>query len=750
MADRKKYMNSWIDRLCLYGVILLTIIASPPVSRAGQNTSGILGTAMEAESGSPLENATVQILETNTHTITDSNGIFLFSSLPPGEYRITVRHVAYMPEHRFVRAHSIGEPARITVTMHRRTAELPAIVVTGTKYGSHFDEVYALTNVKEGKELQRDMGQTLAATLKDETGLAIRSMGPAPARPVIRGLSGDRVVITEDGIPTNDLSATSPDHAVTVEPFTVEKIEVVRGPKVLLNTSTTVGGVVNVIRDDVPLAMPERFTSEAGVFGESASGGHLGSFQSLIPVDPFALKIELSDRRASDINTPAGKLQNTYVNSSNYAGGLSLIKPWGVLGVSARQFDTDYGIPGGFVGAHPRGVDISMLRRNYNLKGLIHLHRPFLDNVEFHVSRTYYHHTEYEKSGSIGAEFLTREYVGRVLLNHGRFGMLDNGSWGVSFDTRTLRMGGYVFTPPTDAWRASFFLYENVEFARAFMQFAARFNHNRYHPKPGNPSTDIGLIRDREFSTLSLSLSLLRPVFNGASIGANLSRTTKVPTAEELYNEGPHLAAYSYETGNPDLESERGIGFELFGQYKHAGYIVSATFFLNDFSYYITPRNTGAINWAQLLPVYAATGAPARFHGLEMRFEKELPQALHLTASLTWTEGTYKDTSVPLPMIPPFKGHLELIHSGNPMTIGLSAEIARKQDRLDTFEQPTPGYGIINAFIQRNFQSGKLVHSLSLSLDNILDQEYRNHLSRVKSIMPEAGRNVRLTYRVYY
>ncbi|KAB2843084.1 MAG: TonB-dependent receptor, partial [Melioribacteraceae bacterium] len=71
-------------------------------------------------------------------------------------------------------------------------------------------------------------------------------------------------------------------------------------------------------------------------------------------------------------------------------------------------------------------------------------------------------------------------------------------------------------------------------------------------------------------------------------------------------------------------------------------------------------------------------------------------------------------------------------------------------NKVDTFEEPTAGYMILNSSVQYSFNTGILIHNFSLNVDNIFNKEYRNHLSRVKSILPEAGRNFRLVYKLYF
>ena len=192
------------------------------------------GIVLDGSNDMPLQDAVVKIIELNTYDVTDKNGIFNFRSIPFGNYNIEISFVGYKST---ITSIQMDQEVNKGLIVHLFTLpfETSTVVVTGLHTTTKFDDMNEFINVLKGKELQRELGLTLASTLKNETGLAIRSMGPAPARPVIRGLGSDRIAITEDGIQTTDLSATSPDHAVSVEPFTIDRIEVIRGPKVLLN-----------------------------------------------------------------------------------------------------------------------------------------------------------------------------------------------------------------------------------------------------------------------------------------------------------------------------------------------------------------------------------------------------------------------------------------------------------------------------------------------------------------------------------
>jgi len=734
-----KYLNTMT--IIPIFVILLSI------SSFGQ-TNDFVGFVYDSETNEPVINAAVQILELERYEIADLDGKFTFKDIPEGTFKVRITHIAYKEGLFFLKCEN--NPTNRFYMLEPKLINISTVTVTAHNTQSKFDDLHELSNVIKGKELQKDLGITLASTLKNEAGIAMRSMGPAPSRPVIRGLGGDRVLMSEDGNKTTDLSSSSPDHAVTIEPFTVDRIEVIRGPRVLQQTSTTIGGVVNVIRKEIPEEIHNSITGTIGAYTETANNGYLGSAIVEIPFNPIAFRGEFSKRKADDINTPNGILKNSYSDNLNYSFGGSFVGDFGFWGSSFRGFELDYGVPGGFLGAHPKGVDITMKRFQWNAKSRINLHGNYLEHIETQISRIYYRHKEFEKNGAIGSEFEITNYIGYVNLDHKNVFFPSVGNFGFSFESRDFVVGGFVFTPPSKSLNLAAYLYESTNFNKINFEFSARLNFDKISPQFENPNAKIGAIRERIFNTYSLSFSSLYSISENVHVGLNISKSSRVPTIEELFSEGPHLAAYSYEIGNPNLQDENGFGTELFIYHKFNNLFFNFNFFRNDLSYYIIPRNTGNTDWSTFLPIYASSGTGALFIGGEGQFEWEFMNNFTFESSASYTKGNFKDSGKPLPQIPPFKGIVEISFSNDILSFGIIGEWALSQNRVDEFEESTNGYFILNSFAQYSISQSELIHTFSFSFDNILNKEYRNHLSLVKSILPEAGRNVRLTYKLYF
>lgn len=726
-----------------------TLILMLLAGAAGAAPLRISGRVVDSETHVAVADATVELVEPELTLGCDAEGRFTLPQLEVGEYRLRVTHIGYKQNVINLEL-SEASSREIVIYLTPRLISIEGLVVTSSHSHSLFEDLTEAAEALSGKELQQQMSQTLAATLKDEAGLAMRSMGPAPARPVMRGLGGDRVMLTEDGNKTTDLSATSPDHAVTIEPLNLERIEVIRGPRVLLHTSTTIGGVVNAVRHEIPPSRHKDIQGNLSLFGESANEGGAGALVLEAPVGPLMARGEVEGKHTSDLESPEATLLNSAAENLEYSFGASYVADRGFAGGSYRSFSLDYGVPGGFIGTHPNGVDIELEKQQYSLRSRVDLHHAIWESLDLNLNRAYYRHKEFESNGLLGSEFRIINYLGRAQLAHRQLGPAGEGIWGLSFERRDFEIGGHVFTTPAKSLRLALFMFERKTWKRLGLEAALRVERMTIDPEREGADTPIGTIAARDFTTWSASLSTHYRWNAEVTTGVNLSRSSRTPTIEELYSRGPHLAAYSYEVGDPQLELERGVGMELFANLSGQRVSAELNLFRNDLSNYITHRSSGDTNWATFLPIYAASGVEALLYGVESEISFTVCPELTHTASLSYTHGEFKEEDAPLPQIPPLRGAFRTsVQFGN---LGLDSELrlAAAQNRVDRFEEATAGYAIVNLLAQYQIAQGNQVHSLSAGVDNLFDSVYRNHLSRVKSVQPEAGRSLRFLYRLLF
>ena len=227
---------------------LLITAAVPAVHVSAQTGVTLEGRLVDSVSGAPIPAAAVQLDELKRTATSAADGTFVFAGVAPGQYHLSVRAPGYSTRRTEVAVGATaGVPVDVAVDPELHFQEV--VSVGGQR--SAFDTSQP-TSVLSGQELAQQLQTSLGATLEGEPGVAVRSFGAAPSRPVVRGLDGDRVLILQDGQRTGDLSSQSADHGVAVNPAAARSIEVIRGPAALLYGANAIGGLVNVITDDIP------------------------------------------------------------------------------------------------------------------------------------------------------------------------------------------------------------------------------------------------------------------------------------------------------------------------------------------------------------------------------------------------------------------------------------------------------------------------------------------------------------------
>ena len=266
--------------------------------------------------------------------------------------------------------------------------------------------------------------------------------------------------------------------------------------------------------------------------------------------------------------------------------------------------------------------------------------------------------------------------------------------------------------------------------------------HKRGETRQLLPVADKESIEDRNFALWAADVEFSQRVGAGKFLTLDVFRTTRAPTIEELYNQGPHLAAYTYERGYHKLDAESGYGAEL--EYRDYGEVLCwrasahGTWFLN----HLAPRATGDTNWSQLLPVYRVRGDEALLVGASGTVETVAEQGLRASGSASYVRGVFRDRDWgDMPQIPPFKFHGELGYLWPHVSPSVYADFALAQNFVDRYEETTPGYVTFGAILEIRWTLALAHYSLVFRADNLLDEDIRNHLSRLKSVMPEKGRS---------
>ncbi|MCY3678233.1 MAG: TonB-dependent receptor [Gemmatimonadetes bacterium] len=729
----------------LIGLVLLRTTAD---AQEPEHEGEIEGVVRDADTGEPLAGAFVAVVGTGTSAVTHGDGTFHLTGIAGGSYSLRVERLGYRSRTSEV---TVGdESAVVAIELTTSPIALQGMVVTGTLSERAAAEALRPVSVLAGDALQRRSEATVAATLASMPGMAAISMGPAVSQPVVRGLSGDRVLMLEDGTPVGDASNSGTDHATALDPSSARRIEIVRGPGALLYGGNALGGVVNVIRDEIPSSVPHHVTGSTTLQSQSVTGALGGSATAVFPVaERVPLRLEVAARTAGDLKTPVGTLPNTNGRLWTGGAGTAYVADWGHLGGSFRSYRNDYGIPGGFVGGHEEGVRIEMQRYASKFQAVAEEPAGFFEDIRFAATHTWYEHREIEPPDILGTLFRQQAASGDILGRHAAWGPFAAGAMGARLSWEDFTYGGSLYTPDTRRLRAAMYLLEEVDLGSARIEWGLRYDWTRADPLEEDRDSDIGEIRDRSFHALSGSMGVLLNPVSGLTLGASVVRAFRSPDVDELYSEGPHLAAYAFEVGNPSLESEIGRGFDIFLRFESDRVRGEVTGFYNDIRGYVYGEDTDRLSRV-LLPIYQFQSNDAVFSGFEAGVDVDIGGGFALEAVASTVQGSLKGTDQPLPLVPPLRGHTALKYERPLWFIRGEAEMAASQDRIGEFETATDGYTVLNLSTGTRITLGGRLNVLAVSLNNVRDTVYRNHLSRVKEIMPEAGRGLDLTYRVVF
>ena len=734
--------------LFLVGVILAGIPApsagsSPVEQQAADTIDYVAGIVRSADSGTPLAGAVVVVVSTGGNAVTHGDGSFRITVPDAERYRLRIDRLGYA-----VATVEVGQGEPAAVDLEVAAIPLPDVVVTAVVSPTAANETIRPSDVFAQEKLQRHLAGTVAQTVASVPGVAVTSMGPGTSQPVIRGLGGDRILMLEDGQRVGDVVNSGADHATALSPSSARRIDVIRGPSAILYGSSALGGVINVVRDEVPLAVPYRATGFTSLQTETATRAIGGSSQLTVGVtEHVPLRIEVSRHEGGDLRTPIGTLAGTQTDTWSVAGGTSWVDDWGYAGGSFRFYSNDYGIPGGFLGGHTNPVRTEQERAAGRFRSVIRPGRSF-EAIELDAGYTWYRHNEWEPPDILGTLFERQIASGEARARHAGWGPFASGAVGARVSWEQFGFGGALYSPNTRRTTQAVYVLEEIQLDPVLIEAGLRYDRVNLEPHKEEMS-DIGHIRARSFGAVSGSLGALLRLTGQFTLGASVARAFRTPDVHELYSEGPHLAANSFDVGNPSLDTETGLGIDVFGRFTRQRLSAEVTWFRNTIAGYIFPQATGKLSRV-LLPIYQYVGEDALLTGFESLLGWSMPAGFTLEAAASYVHGTIRANDEPLPFMPPLQGRIAIGYSPVDWFVEAETRMAGSQERTGRFEQPTDGYAVLGLSGGVRLTVAGRLHVVTLHLDNIGDTEYRNHLSRVKEIMPEAGRGVRASYRVVF
>lgn len=654
------------------------------------------------------------------------------------------------------------------------TASPPANEIVVTASHERSDDILGSVHVLGGASLLRDLRPTIGETLASQPGVSISGSGPNVARPVLRGLSGERLRLLTDGIGALDVSASSSDHAVAINPLTADSIEVLHGPAALLFGSSAVGGVVNVVDSRIPRHMPEGRLAIRGLAGYATSsneilanggidmalGGKLVAHADAsythdddLRAGGYILSRPLRQQAAAsadptirDLANLKGRLPNSDGRSFEASGALAYVDGDSNIGFSVSRRSALYGVPVRFSldpGAQAETTHIDVHQTRFDGRAELGLSGPF-SQVKLRGAYSNYHHDELDAEGLVGSSVFSKGGELRADLVQ-----QDRAGWGGQsgaqlLDVRQRIEGDEQYLPPTRNRTLGLFSVQHYHSGPVRLEAGARVERSTLDagasPVVGNPQ----LLR--RFTTFSASLGGSYDWAGGWRATVNLARAMRAPSAEELFAGGPHGGSASFEVGDRDLSPEKSTGFEATLSHDGQGFNLSATAYASRFSNFIFQAPTGEVRDG--LPVYAFRQGPAHYAGFELHADAMLGEA----GGVQWgVEAQADATRVhirnfgPAPLIPPLRLKGAITAARGSITGRLEAEHDFAHDNTAPNETATPGFTLVNAGLDWRAFAGLSNVTLSIAANNLFDVDARRSTSLLKDYAPLAGRELKLT-----
>jgi iron complex outermembrane recepter protein len=629
--------------------------------------------------------------------------------------------------------------------------ELETVVVTASPIGDP-DKLATIAGSVDRAQLLRSGAATLADGLAQVAGVTSSGFAAGAGRPVIRGMDANRVRVLEDGIGSFDVSDVGPDHGVPIDPFTAERIEVVRGAATLRYGSQAIGGVVNAISQRVPTRFPdEPFTGE--VTGGYNSGADSRDFaaQAGAQTGSLAWHADAYTRHAGDYETPHGVQDNSWLRGKGASLGGTWIDGDDRVGLGVIRTESKYGIPAEdtYIDMHQTKL---LLRSSFGLGGGV------WRTLTVDGGWADYAHSERDDAGAALSTFKDREWDARAEAVAGRWGALSEAAVGVQLQQRNfsaLGEGQQYLLPTTTRNQAVFGFAESPLGDALRLQFGARVERVQID---GTAPDDTATSRD--FTPLSASLGLVSDLSDAWRLGLALSTAARAPAQTELFARGPHDGPLTYETGDPALGMERANSLEASLRWRGGRVHADGALWATRFNNYIYGALTGQTcdeegncavgNEADLREMFYVQ-RDARFVGAEAHAEVELLQHamgdLHLNLLADVVRAELTGGGGDVPRIPPYHVGAGLSWHGEKLDASVFVKYSARQSRVGAEETPTAAYTNVDAQVAFRPWGDHPQVEFALVGHNLGNSVQRNAVALNKDEIILQGRDIRLMFR---
>lgn len=734
--------------IILYLVFILSFFS------ASANVISLEGRVIDGQTKETLPGALVTIPDLKISVITNGSGQFIFNNIPDrGKFLVEIRYIGYKT---LIQTVDFSIKSVLEFALFPSMIEAKEVVVTGTAFSSdNRKNSTAVSSVSKDQLINHPSGNLVDAIAKIPGVSQVTTGGIS--KPVIRGLSYNRVVTLVDGA-KQEGQQWGDEHGLEVDQYSAERVEVLRGAASLLYGSDALGGVINVLE---PLPSPEGQIRGELLTSYQSNNGLSGSSAMLQGnSEGFIWRARGSVKNAFSYKAPDGRIANTGYNETNFSGQLGVNKKWGYAHLNLSSFRNNVGLPdfarnadGNFEDDNGAVLSDKQLKsrtlflpfqdiRHYKIAFNSHV---LLGNGRLRTILAYQDNQRRELEDDRTNPSLFFDL--KTYSSDFKYYFNENNGWepviGLSAATQDNKnKAEELLIPDYNSNELGIFAYAKKSWESTTFNMGLRFDRRSI---TGEQMSEGGNSKfnnfSNSFSNLSGALGFTKEFNDHLNFKANLGSAFRSPNIAELSSDGVHEGTFRYEIGNNDLSPENSYYGDFAFEFNNNTISASIGAFNNYINNYIYNRQNGnetILVDTETFPVYRFIQDNANLAGIEASLTLHPAELIHFENSFSYTRGVNRATDRALPFIPAavlrnelrlepdFKGGLKRTY------FSVALDNVFRQNRVDNFETPTGAYSLVNLAMGTTFMLKNQPLRVNISANNLFDKAYYDHLSRFK------------------
>jgi len=787
MSEKQEENMQIIYRLKIFSIFILTFFV---LNNILAGTGTVQGKVYNKK-GEVLVGANVEFKNHAQGTSTNKQGEFIFTEIPSGKYIIQVSYIGYEKQKRSFKLEN-GEEKYFEFDLEKSFIKSQTLIISGNPGASNPMESPKKVNYITGREKIRNQAVSLGKTLESMAGVDNISTGAVSGKPIIRGQSGERIKILNNGI-GQEFQQYGTRHTPTLDPFNSRQIEVVQGPASLLYGSSALGGAINLLPYQYKFGENDELDFEGKFYNFYRSNN--SQYNTGVKIQSgnknFGIKGSIIYKKGGNFHTPdvetypesgmsgdpkfAGEIDHTDFEQLNGSIGAGMLTDKGLLSLNYKRYcnENNFLLPdGGPIGIrHVNQVatlDGDINFDNFKIEPKLSYQRNRRLATRKGLSRQYL-------PDSANVDLVLNVYTGRFEVEHYDISGL-SGTWGAEVKYYDHNNIGFVPLQPTGSYaNIASFVFEEWRKNNLTLNFGTRFDYRKQTVK-GNDSNPL-LPQKNEYDSekmfsISGAVGSAYQIDEKMTVAVNIGRGFRNPSFYNMYVHGYHGGVFAYQIGNPNLKSEKSLDISGSLRYKSELMEMSLNLYENRIKNYIYLRNVSKHKYApsKSAPEYILVNSQANtvIEGLSVDIDIELTKRLNWKGNFSlikseFTNGGYEGQS--LPKFPPtrinskFKVELPQMEVMRSPYVFLEFEyngsknVAGVYEPFSQFDKgigpdipfgtaSTDSYLLVNLGMGTDVEFFEKEAQLDINITNLLNRSYRDFLDTYKGYTLSPGRSV--------